>query len=94
MSAHDPFALGGRATIRLENGHELSFLRAFRALEPRKRQAALSAILRLRDGQPMEECFTEYFVEIGLSLAVARQSAVEVIQKSVADPVDWRRLLD
>jgi hypothetical protein len=42
----------------------------------------------------MEECFTEFYVEIGESLAVARQNAVEVIQESVAEPVDWRRLLD
>jgi hypothetical protein len=72
------------------DGFEAAFLRAFRQLT-RREQLAADAAYRLIDGQPIEACMVEMYVDMGETLAEARRRVREVSQ---AADLDWRAALN
>jgi hypothetical protein len=78
-------------TVEPRDGMEAVWLWAFRRLTPRDQFAAIDAGQRMLDGQPIEACMVEMFVDMGETLAMARQRVREV---SRGGGPDWRNALN
>jgi hypothetical protein len=72
------------------DGREAAFLRAFRQYGPRGQRAILDAIIRVSDGQPIIESYTELYIELGDPADVARRRVREALQGRS----DWREHLN
>ena len=63
-----------------KDGKEAAFLAIWRSVDHRTQRAISDGIDRLHDGQPVEDCFTEMFVELGDVPGIAREKVRKLLR--------------